>query len=294
MSAAFRWLDRHRGSSDNPGMPHLQTPGARLMYRRAGSGPPVLLIQGAGVVGEGWKPQTDGLSNRFTLVAFDNRGIGGSEILDGRLSIEDMAADALALADGLGLEAFHVVGHSMGGLIAQELALSTSGRVKSLAFLCTFASGRQALRLTAAMALTTVRMRVGTRAMRRSAFTELVMPAAYLQQVDRRALAERLRPLFGRDLADQPPIIMKQVRAMSRYDAGSRLSALAPIPSLVVSAALDRIALPEYGRALAAAIPGSRYVELADAGHGVTIQCPQAINDLLAGHFVASDSSVVC
>ena len=67
--------------------------------------------------------------------------------------------------------------------------------------------------------------------MRRNAFTELVMPAGYLRQVDRAKLAEQLAPLFGRDLAEQPPVVMKQVRAMSRYDAGPGLKALAGLPT---------------------------------------------------------------
>jgi 3-oxoadipate enol-lactonase len=97
-------------------------------------------------------------------------------------------------------------------------------------------------------------------------------------------LCERLGELFGRDLADQPSILMKQLRAMARYDASARLAALRGIPTLVLSAAQDRIARPEYGRALAAAIPGARYVEFEDAGHAVTIQCSEQINTLLETH----------
>jgi 3-oxoadipate enol-lactonase len=111
------------------------------------------------------------------------------------------------------------------------------------------------------------------------------MPARYLQETDRAALATRLEPLFGHDLADQPAIVMTQLRAMAKYDASSRLSALAHIPTLVVTASEDRIARCAYGKALAAAIPGARYVELSDAGHGVTIHRPDDINRLLVEHF---------
>ncbi len=117
------------------------------------------------------------------------------------------------------------------------------------------------------------------------------MPPAYLATVDRRRLAEDLRPFFGHDLADQPPIVGKQLRAMSKYDAGARLAQLASIRTLVASAAGDRIAPPAYGRALAAAIPGSRLVEIPDAGHGVTIQRAQTINALLSEHFGAGETS---
>jgi pimeloyl-ACP methyl ester carboxylesterase len=200
-----------------------------------------------------------------------------------------MALDALAIMDAETIERFHVVGHSMGGLIAQEVALRAPARVKSLALLCTFARGKQAARLTADIVLIGLRTRIGTRAMRRSAFLELVMPPALLAEGDRARLAETLRPLFGRDLAEQPPIIMKQLRATAKYDASGRLGQLAPIPSLVVSAELDRIALPAFGRELAAAIPGARLVEIPGAGHGVPIHSPEKVNALLAEHFASAD-----
>jgi pimeloyl-ACP methyl ester carboxylesterase len=80
---------------------------------------------------------------------------------------------------------------------------------------------------------------------------------------------------------------MRQLRAMARYDASQRLAALARVPTLVVSARHDRIAPPACGRALVAAIPGARYVELPDAGHAAPIQCADELNALLAGHFEA-------
>jgi len=264
----------------------LTTTDARIHYERSGIGPPVLLIQGAGVIGEGWRPQIDGLRDRFSLVSFDNRGIGASTFTSSSLTIEAMAADALAIADAEGLERFHLAGHSMGGLIAQQLALQAPRRVISLALLCTFLRGAEAARMTPSMILMGLRTQLGTRAMRRRAFTRLVMPDDYLSAVDRSRLEQDLAGLFGRDLADQPAIVMKQLRAMARFDASARLNALASIPTLVVTATHDRIARPEYGRRLAAAIPGARYVEIEEAGHGVTIQCADRINDLLAVHFL--------
>jgi pimeloyl-ACP methyl ester carboxylesterase len=117
----------------------------------------VLLVPGVGVVGEGWRPQLDGLADRYALVAFDNRGIGGSAILDGVLSIEAMAADALALADHAGFERFHLAGHSMGGLVAQHVALEAPQRVHSLALLCSLSRGGQGVRLTPGMLLAALR-----------------------------------------------------------------------------------------------------------------------------------------
>ena len=118
----------------------------------------------------------------------------------------------------------------MGGVIAQALALKAPSRVKSLAFLCTFARGQDGSTVTLAMLATALRMRIGTRAMRRNAFLELIMPDRYLRQIDRTALAAQLQPLFGHDLAEQPSIVMKQLSAMSKYDAGAHLAGLAPDP----------------------------------------------------------------
>jgi aminoacrylate hydrolase len=257
-------------------------------YTSQGTGEPVLLIQGVGLGGAGWGPQIDGLSDRFRIVAFDNRGIDGSDIDLRMLSIETMAIDALAVMDAAGPRRWHVVGHSMGGLIAQELALRAPQRVQSLSFLCTFSRGSEGARFSPGILWRGLRTRCGTRRMRRNAFLELVMPPEVLATVDRDALAEELRPLFGHDLADQPGIALSQLRAMARYDASEQLVRLAPIPTLVVSATEDRIALPEYGRRLATAIPGARFVELTGAGHGLPIQSPLKTNQLLAAHFLAA------
>ena len=174
------------------------------------------------------------------------------------MSVEAMAADALAVLDAERLARVHVVGHSMGGLVAQEVALTAPGRVASLALLCTFLRGRQGATPTLGLLPTAIRSRVGTRRMRRRAFLDLVMPAVALQGLDRDVIAARLAALFGHDLADQPPVTMTQLGAMKRYDASARLHALAGVPTLVLSAAQDRIALPAMGRGLAEAIPGAR------------------------------------
>ena len=176
----------------------------------------------------------------------------------------------------------------MGGVIAQAIALRAPSRILSLAFLCSFARGRDGAKMSLPMLITAMRMRIGTRPMRRNAFLGLIMPARYLQRVDRAELAGQLQPLFGRDLADQAPITMRQLRAMSKYDASTRLHSLGGIPTLVVAAAEDRIARPEYNKAIADAIPGARYVELSDSGHGVTIHRADEINALLADHFAAA------
>lgn len=265
-------------------MPLVYTHGARVSFSRVGTGDPVLLIQGVGAIGNAWRPQVDALRDRYSVITFDNRGIGASTITEGALTIEGMADDALAILDAEGVGRCHVVGHSMGGLIAMQVALTSPRRVRSLVLLSTFPDGRTGSRLTGDTFLTGLRTRIGTRTMRRNAFLSLVLSKAGMQAAARRRLAEQMTELFGRDLADQPPIIMRQLRAMARYDAKWRLRWLASVRTLVVSGQADRIARPEYGRTLAGAIPGAQYVELPDAGHAVPIESPEVINRLLIDH----------
>jgi pimeloyl-ACP methyl ester carboxylesterase len=259
----------------------LKRPDVDLYYEVTGQGPPMLLIQGVGVVGEGWRPQVDALKHRFQTLIFDNRGIGKSITCSGPISMEAMAEDARALMDVAGWESAHVVGHSMGGVIAQQLALDCPRRIRSLSLLCTFARGKDAARLTPWVLWMTLRTRIGTRRMRRRAFLEMICPPAALQTSDTDALAGRFARLIGRDLADQPPILMKQLMAMGRHDTCSRLGELRDIPTLVVSAEHDRIALPPYGQMLASAIPGARFELLRDVSHGVPIHSPDHINERL-------------
>src|SRR5262249_41506840 len=148
-----------------------------------------------------------------------------------------------------------------------------------------FAKGPEAARLTMQTVWLGIGTRIGTRAMRRRAFLKMLFSEDYLASQDSAQLAARVGPMIGRDLADSPAIMMKQLSAMRAYDASARLGELSRIPTLVMSASGDPIAVPLYGKGLAERIPGSRYVEIPGASHGVTIQMPERVNDLLKGHF---------
>jgi pimeloyl-ACP methyl ester carboxylesterase len=262
----------------------LSIDGLALAYRSVGSGPPVLCIQGVGVAGDGWRPQVEALAQRHRVLTFDNRGVGVTPRGAGPLSIERMAADAAAILDAEGIDRCHLVGHSMGGLIALAFALGAPARVRTLSLLCTFADGAGPTRPTLRMIALGLPTRIGTRRSRRLAMQRMLFPDVWLRQVDRAALAKELNALFGRDLGEAPPIVSEQLKVMGRYDATSRLSTLAGVPTLVVSGGHDPIAPPAYGRAIAAGIPGARYVEFEDASHALTIQEPDRVNALLLEH----------
>jgi len=266
----------------------IERHGCRLAYDTRGAGPAVLLVQGVGVHADGWTPQTDTLAERFRCITFDNRGMGRSQPHAGPLTVEQMADDALAILDAENVETVHVVGHSLGGLVALRLALAARARVRSLALLCTFANGRAAAPLTLRMMWLGMRTRIGTRRMRRRGFLRLVMPAASLVGADTDALAARLAPLFGHDLGDQPPIVSAQLSAMRKFNAVPRLGELVGLPTLVLSGAHDPISPPRVSAALAAGITGTRHVAFEDASHGLPIQQADRVNVLLAEHFARS------
>lgn len=257
--------------------------GCRLGYDLRGRGPGVLFLQGVGVQGDGWRPQTDALTDRLACLTFDNRGVGRSRPAGAAITVERMAADAAAVLDAAGWPAADVVGHSLGGPVALELALRHPDRVRSLVLMCTFAGGKTAAPLTPRMLWLGARARVGTRRMRRRGFLRLLYaPAGYPSDPD--AAAAALAPLFGHDLGDTPPAAGDQLRALRAYDATARLGELSGKRVLVLTAAHDPIAPPSAGRALAAGIPGSRYVEVPDASHGLPITHADRVNELLAEH----------
>jgi pimeloyl-ACP methyl ester carboxylesterase len=232
-----------------------------------------------------------GLSVRHTVAVFDNRGIGNSTLPTGggTLTVEDMADDAQALADHLGFDRFHVVGHSLGGVIAQRLALRAPARVKSIALLNTFADGREAAGLRPRLMSLGLRTRVGTAAMRRQAFLELIFPRAHLDTVvDKAALLDELRVLFGRDLSVSPPILNAQLRALTMHRCSAELSALASMPALVLGGAHDPISTPASSHRLHALLKGSRVVVFDDASHALPIQKFADVNALLLEHAAAA------
>jgi pimeloyl-ACP methyl ester carboxylesterase len=256
-----------------------------LVYDVQGSGPPVLLIQGVGVHGCGWNPQVEALSPRFRCLTWDNRGLGRNESAPGSISIEQYSQDALDLMDAEGWDSAHVVGHSMGGIVAQQLALLARTRVRSLSLLCTFARGADVTRLRPRMLWFGLRTRVGARRMRRRAFLEMMGAPEPTDE-----LANRIGTLFGHDLADQPPVTSAQLAALGRCDLTERLHELNGIPTLVVGAENDVVVPPTLCLAIAKGIPGARYEEIPGQGHGVPILNPASVNDLLLRHLESYDS----
>ncbi len=272
-------------------MPQVQTyefQGCRLAYRIDGAGPPLVMIQGVGAHGIAYNPQVEILKASYTCLTFDNRGIGASQPVGKKLTVHQMAADALALMDHLGWQSAHIVGHSLGGLISLELALTARSRVRSLTLLNTFPNGADATRMSLQLLWISLRLKFGTRPIRRNAFMELVLAPG--QEKTRTAgLVERLARVFGHDIGDLPAISARQLAAMKAHDVTPRLGELAGIPTLVISGEKDLIARPASGKAIAAGIPGARYVEIAGASHAFPILEAERCADLIMKHLAEAE-----
>jgi pimeloyl-ACP methyl ester carboxylesterase len=252
--------------------------------------PVVLLIQGVGASGRAWTPQLKALAFEYQPIAFDNPGIGEAPDTPEPVTVSSLADHALHVLEAAGARSAHLVGHSLGGLIALELALREPTRWHSLTILCSFADGRGPLRFSWRMAWLGGRTRLGTRRMRRRAFLELILPSHVLRDANLDQLADEYATLFGHDLGIQPPVVARQLSAMGRCDLSPRLGELAGLPTLVVSGALDPIAPPRLGRQCVSGIPGAKFVEIPDASHGLPLSHPDETNRLLLEHLARAQN----
>jgi pimeloyl-ACP methyl ester carboxylesterase len=245
------------------------------------------MIQGVGAVGTSPNPQIERLTKHYTCLTFDNRGIGASQPAGRKVTVEQMASDALRLLDEVGWESAHVVGHSLGSLTALQLALRAKKRVRTLTLLCAFARGADAVQLSAALLWIIARIKLGPRWIRRQAFMELVLAPEELRAARRGGInrvARRLEGVLGHDLGDIPPVTSAQVAAMRSQNLTPRLRELAGIPTLVINGEKDPLAKPASGKALAAAIPGARYMEIRGTSHAMPILQDEACAKLILEH----------
>jgi 3-oxoadipate enol-lactonase len=269
-------------------MPIAPLPGCRLHYETVGSGTPVLLIMGLIVPGRGWRNQVAGLRGQHQVVWFDNRGVGGSEAPKGPYTMEQLAGDALDLLDHLGLPDAHVVGLSMGGMIAQHLALRAPERVRSLTLIATHAGGWRARMPRWKGVLEFLRAQTGDRRERGRAVARLLFPQQYLDTCDREALQKVLEEDFGQPVPRR--VLLAQYAAIHAHATEPRLRQLAPLPVQILRPGLDVLIRPREADRLHAGIPGSQLVHFPDAGHGVIRQRVPEVNTALLQHFAAADA----
>lgn len=245
---------------------------AKLHYESSGAGEPVLLVMGLGMAATGWWRTIPVLAERLRVLAFDNRGCGRSERPRGPYTLAQMADDAAAVLDAAGEESAHVYGMSMGGMIAQELALRHSPRVRSLVLGASTAGGRHHV-LPDEATLGFVRRRES-------------MPAeegvwASVPYNYGRATRERHAERIGEDVVQRlrfpldPVGYRAQLAAAWGHDATNRLGRVVA-PTLVLHGSEDRMVPVANGRRLAAAIPAARLEVLEGAGHLYQTDEPRA------------------
>ena len=240
--------------------------GARLYYEVYGEGEPLLLIMGLGANHLGWAAQVPAYAQEFQVIVFDNRGTGQSDLPEGvDYTIPLLADDAAALLEALNVDTAHVYGVSMGGMIAQELALRHPERVRSLILGATSPGGPHAAPPEPAAR--------GSLIDRGAAEDEAVSPALLEVLFSPGFLAEHgaeLRERFQSSAGypeTTPEAYVAQLGAAARHDTYDRLPEIAA-PTLVIHGTDDPLLPVENGRILAERIPGAELVLLEGARHG--------------------------
>ena len=261
----------------------------RLAYRTFGEqGAPVLFIMGFGMPGAVWGPQVDDLQTDYRCCHYDHLGVGESDRGPFLRTIPGMADDAVRILDDLAWDRAHVVGVSMGGMIAQELALRSADRCRSLTLVATHGGAPIAsLPTWRGMGLFLKGLFGGSK-VRVKSLPRLLYPAEFLEQMGGDEMEAHLKLRL-----DRPPAlrtVLGQLHAVWRHSTESRLSQI-EAPTLLVRPGEDILIRPSQTDRLAERIPNSRVLRFDDAGHGVTFQKAAELNAALRQHFAEHDYS---
>ena len=242
--------------------------GCRIYWDEEGKGDPLLLIMGLGYPSIAWYRTRPVLSKEFRTIAFDDRGVGKSEMPPGPYPIPLMASDAAAVLDAAGVESAHVFGISMGGMIAQEFALLYPKRVRSLILGCTAAGGPNAVRSEPEA----TQMLMARGAMTAEEAARAAVPFIYDPGTPQSLIEEDIekrRPWFP-----HPDAYNAQLQGIFAWEAYSRLSNISA-PTLVIHGEGDRLVAPGNGKLIAEKIPGAKLVMIPHASHIFTTDQPK-------------------
>jgi len=247
-----------------------------MYYVEAGAGTPLVLIMGFGGDHLAWGFQIPAFAARYRVIAFDNRGVGQSDQPDHPYTTRLMADDTVGLMDALGIGRAHVLGVSMGGMIAQELALNHLSRVRSLQLHCTHARGDAYLRALGA-AWRSIRTGLTREDSLRAIALWLFAPATYNER------SEFVETLLQNALANPHPQslvgFLRQGEAVAAHDTLDRLGAIG-CPTLVAVGEEDVLVPLRFSQELAKRIPGAELRTIAGAGHVYFWERPDEFNQL--------------
>ncbi len=264
-------------------MPYATLNGIRIHYEVYGQGDPVLLVSGLGGAAVGWLLQVKDLSARYQVITLDNRGVGESDVPDlPAYPTALLADDAAALLDHLGVARAHVVGASMGGTIAMELAIRHAKRVRSLSICCSWArgDGRFIQIIRAWMALTPL-ISLEDR------FRHLLFPLIYSPPflADAAAVGEALKRSLAYPHPTRPEGLARQGEGLIAWN-GTRIKEIKRIkaPTQVLVGKEDILTPPAFSRELAELIPGSR-LRMLPGAHAFFIEEAARLNGALLEFF---------
>lgn len=260
-------------------MASITVDGRTIAYDDVGSGDPVVWLQGTGESRQGWIVQMTEFPATYRCVAIDHRDVGESSYVSEPYAPADLAADAAAVMDHLSLGPSHVVGYSLGGAAAQELAIARPDLVRSLVLLSTWARSDGWFK---------AQMR-NWQAIRRqfwddeAAFLDAFgvwawSPATY----ETPGLVDGLHmAMMAEDPQQRPDGWMRQCDADSAHDAADRLGSVT-VPALVIVGEDDTCTPSRYARELCALLPNAELLTIADAGHGAFGEKSAIFNEVVA------------
>jgi len=260
-------------------MPKVKVKDIQVYYEVHGKGFPLIMIMGLGANVDWWDPRMiQELSKKFKLVMFDNRGAGRTDVSDRRYTIKLFAEDTAGLMDALGVSRAHVFGVSMGGMIAQELALNYPKKVEKLVLCYTHCGGKKAVQPSGKVP--------ELLSADRSAFSpeEIIrMSIPILLTEDFIKKNPYLVELIIQQLLKTPisnEAFMRQLNAITEFDTYDRLSQIRA-PTLILHGKQDILIPPENGSILAEAIPNAKLVYFKNSAHGLIEEMEKMIPILL-------------
>jgi len=267
-------------------MSTAQINGIDVYYEEHGSGDPLLLIMGLGADSIAWMFQLPEFSQHYRTIVFDNRGVGRSSKPPGPYSIAKMADDAAGLLGTIGIQRAHVVGVSMGGMIAQELALRHPQRVRGLVLACTYAKPDAGVARQFASSLTAFggsrgdngEIHIDLSKVDPMMFFQQLLPTVFNAQFIMTELP-KLMQVFGGALqyGFSMDAILAQVMATQGHDTIERLGRI-KAPTLVLVGDSDLLIPPSNSDSLAAKIPGAKLVKIPGGSHGFNFETPELFN----------------
>jgi len=263
-------------------MPMIEVGDINIHYNSHGEGEALVLINGFGSNSHSWFLEVPTFSREFQVITLDNRGTGQSDKPDVPYTMEMLAGDVAGLLNALGVEATHVYGVSMGGMIAQQFTLSYPDMVISLVLGCTNCGGPNTVRPDAeAMTFLFDAERMKRLTPEEGARESL--PFLFSQEyID--SNPELMKEVVARRLAEVTPLhtYVRQGQAIMGHDTYDRLPRIR-VPTLVIAGTADRLVPVENSRILASRIPNAELVLLENMGHGYLVEAAEEANKAILG-----------